>query len=530
VLAADWSDPDVIRVGEDYYLTASTFNRVPGLPVLHSQDLVHWGLLGHALPRLEPEEHFAVPRHGGGVWAPSIRYHDGQFFIVFADPDHGIWVVTATDPAGPWSAPRLLFQGRGRIDPCPFWDDDGRAYVVHAWSLSRAGINNILTVQEMTPDASRFIGPARTVVDAREIPGFAVLEGPKIYKRSGWYWMFAPAGTVPGGWQSVFRSRSVWGPYEERTVLAQGSSAVNGPHQGGWVDAPDGTNWFIHFQQLPPFGRVVHLQPMSWSADGWPRMGTATAPSSSESIGEPVNAFTKPPGDPDGWRGGPLGGSDDWRGGISGFWYWQGNPDEAWAAAPGDGTLHVPTSPDDPGNLRNLPRVLGQRLPPGHCRARVSVQLEDSAVGSRAGLVVLGREYSWIGLVHTPIGVALTTARGGWSPVEQPVTVPTALDGGARVELEVTSDAGNLVFRWREEGGTWTKVTGEQRASAGDWVGADLGLFATAPIGSREGRAIFGAFSLDAAPHRRRGRFAAAADGRRPAAVSGGRAKNDGQK
>lgn len=496
VLPADYADPDVVRVGDDYYLTASTFNRAPGLPVLHSRDLVHWGLLGHALPRVEPAGHFALPRHGGGVWAPAIRHHDGRFFIVWGDPDHGTWVVTATDPAGPWTPPHLLWHGRGRIDPCLFWDDDGRAYLVHAWSLSRAGINNRLTVQEVTPDARELIGPGRTVVDAREIPGFDVLEGPKMLKRDGWYWIVAPAGTVPGGWQSVFRARSIWGPYEERTVLAQGSSPVNGPHQGGLVDAPDGSSWFLHFQQRAPFGRVVHLQPVTWDDDGWPRMGTAAAAPGVEGVGEPVPTHPVPPGDPAGTRGGPLGGSDDWRGGLAPFWYWQANPVDGWAGTV-DGTLRLPLLGDDHGNLRDQGRVLGQRLPMGRCTARVTLHLEDAVVGARAGLVVLGREYAWAGLVRTPFGVALTTARGGWSPVEQPFTVPTALEPDARVELEVGSDDGALTFRWRVVGGQWAVLPGEPRASLGDWIGAEVGLFGTGPTGSEPGHAVFGPFTFE---------------------------------
>jgi beta-xylosidase len=139
VLHADWSDPDVIRVGADFYLVASSFHRVPGLPILHSRDLVNWSIVGHGLPRLEPEEVFRTPQHGCGVWAPAIRHHDGRFWIVYPDPDRGIFVITAEDPAGPWSSPRLLKAGRGLIDPCPLWDDDGCAYLVHAWAKSRAG-------------------------------------------------------------------------------------------------------------------------------------------------------------------------------------------------------------------------------------------------------------------------------------------------------------------------------------------------------------------------------------------------------
>ena len=213
VLKADWSDPDVIRVGTDFYLVASSFHRVPGLPVLHSRDLVHWTIVGHALDRLEPAAAFATPQHGCGVWAPAIRHHAGQFWIFYPDPDRGIYVVTAPAAGGPWTRPRLLKGGRGLIDPCPFWDADGHAYLVHAWARSRAGFNNRITCHRMDPGATRVLDEGRTVIDGDRLPGYRTLEGPKLYRRGDWYWIFAPAGGVAQGWQSAFRSRSVFGPY-----------------------------------------------------------------------------------------------------------------------------------------------------------------------------------------------------------------------------------------------------------------------------------------------------------------------------
>ena len=140
ILHADFSDPDAVRVGDDFWMTASSFSHVPGLPILHSKDLVNWELVNYALPRLVPESAFATPQHGKGVWAPAIRQHAGKFWIYYPDPDFGIYVVTADDPAGQWSAPVLVKGGKGLIDPCPLWDDDGRVYLVHAWANSRANV------------------------------------------------------------------------------------------------------------------------------------------------------------------------------------------------------------------------------------------------------------------------------------------------------------------------------------------------------------------------------------------------------
>ena len=136
VLHADYSDPDVCAVGEDYFLTASSFNCTPGLPILHSKDLVNWKIVNYALKKVEPVEYYNEARHGKGVWAPSIRFHEGVFYIYWGDPDFGIFMVKTRDPYGEWDKPVLVKAGKGMIDPCPLWDDDGRVYLAHAWAGS----------------------------------------------------------------------------------------------------------------------------------------------------------------------------------------------------------------------------------------------------------------------------------------------------------------------------------------------------------------------------------------------------------
>jgi beta-xylosidase len=156
IIFADYSDPDVVRVGDDFYMTASSFNCVPGLPILHSRDLVNWTLIGHAIQHFA-DKRFNTPQHGNGIWAPSIRYHDGWFWIFIGDPDAGILMTKAKNPAGPWEPLNLVQEGKGMIDTCPLWDDDGRAYLVHAWANSRAGFNSILTVHKMSPDGTKIL-------------------------------------------------------------------------------------------------------------------------------------------------------------------------------------------------------------------------------------------------------------------------------------------------------------------------------------------------------------------------------------
>lgn len=502
ILDADWPDPDVIRVGSTYFLVASSFNRAPGLPLLTSTDLVHWQRIGHALPALPPVDHFRLPRHGGGVWAPSIRHHDGLFWIVYPDPDHGIFVLTASDPAGEWSEPQLLFGGRGLIDPCPLWDDDGRAYLIYGFAHSRAGVKNLLAVQEISADASELIGPSKIVINGEQLGEHGTLEGPKFYKRDGWYWVFAPAGGVATGFQAVFRSRSVWGPYEDRIVLAQGQADINGPHQGGWVDTPAGEDWFIHFQDRGVFGRVAHLQPMSWDEDGWPRMGRQVGPGPGEPVSEhPVPAL--PVGE--GSVGpGLLDGSDDFTGTELGKqWYWQANPDPDWHCLAGDGRLVLRALANDPGNLRNLPQVLGQQLPGQPCSTTVRLTLEAPGQTARAGLLVLGRSYTWIGLDQTESGISVVLRSGGSSPNEQDLVAPQQLVG-AQVELRVDSDAeARCRFSWREPGADWIELDADFQAVEGQWIGAELAIFACTPPGTpNPGSATFESWATGSSPTR----------------------------
>ena len=287
ILYADYSDPDVIRVGSDFYMVASSFNFMPGLPVLHSKDLVNWEVISYVVERL-PFANYDQPEYGKGVWAPSIRYHDGKFWVFFATPDEGIFMSTSTDPNKGWEALTHVKKTKGWIDPCPFWDDDGNAYLVNAFAKSRIGFKSILHLSRMKPDGTSLLDEGEHIFDGNL--HHPTIEGPKMYKRNGWYYIFAPAGGVKPGWQTVLRSRNVFGPYEDRIVMHQGETTVNGPHQGGWVEAESGEHWFIHFQDVDAYGRITHLQPMQW-VDDWPLIGKDI---NGDGIGEPVYRYQKP--------------------------------------------------------------------------------------------------------------------------------------------------------------------------------------------------------------------------------------------
>jgi hypothetical protein len=289
-------------------MVASSFHFSPGLPVLKSKDLVHWTILGHVLPKLTFAPEYDLPgpvptddtgarmprdqrtvgqRYAGGVWAPAIRHHDGLFYVYFPTPNEGIFVSTAAKPEGPWSKPVAVIAEAGLEDPCPFWDDDGQAYLIHG----KVGAGP-LVLHRMAPDGKSVLDAGKVIVeDAKALP---VLEGPKLYKRNGWYYIFAPIGGVETGPQAVLRSRDIWGPYEHRVVLAPGKTAWKGPHQGGWVETPSGQGWFVHFNSAGAYGRIVHLQPVSWK-DDWPVMGEPIPGAGpDETAGQPVAEHAMP--------------------------------------------------------------------------------------------------------------------------------------------------------------------------------------------------------------------------------------------
>ncbi len=477
VLHSDYSDPDVVRSGDDYYMVASSFNCVPGLPLLHSTDLVAWELKGYALWRLQPEDYYSSVRHGGGVWAPCIRAHNGEFYIFYPDPDYGIFMVKSSDPEGPWSDPVTVISGSGLIDPSPLWDDDGNAYLAYAFAGSRAGVKSVLMVTRMNPDGTSVFGDPVMVFDGHD--DNPTVEGPKFYKRNGWYYLFAPAGGVTNGWQLALRSKNVFGPYEARRVMQQGSTEINGPHQGAWVTTPEGEDWFIHFQDRGPYGRVVHLQPMKWVGD-WPVIGIDE---DGDGIGEPVLSFSRPE-TKKGNAGVSMLYDEKFDGSsIPSEWQWQANPSLTWgypSEAYGFYRLNCMVRPDSMRNLWDIPNVLLRKLPAEKFTATATVKCNLRSDGEETGMVVMGLDYQYISLRRTDGRLMLRVVR-----------CTDADSGNNEVELfsrEVGS--GEIFFRLTVEAGAICRFSysineteyidaGEPFAARqGMWTGAKIGFFA----------------------------------------------------
>lgn len=385
ILFSDYSDPDVIRDGNHFYLIASTFHFVPGIPILESLDLVHWTILGHALPKLDMDPRYNLEGSNGygmGVWAPAIRKHNGLFYIYFPTPTEGIFVVTAKTINGPWSKPVALIRQAGLEDPCPFWDDDGSAYLVH----SKKGAGPLI-LHRMAADGMSVLDDGKEIVrDPEHLP---TLEGPKMYKRDGIYYIFAPFGGVAKGSQSVLRSKSVWGPYEYKVVLAQGSTNINGPHQGAYVETPDGRGWFIHFQSRGAHGRIVHLQPVKWQ-DGWPVIGEVPP---GPSVGEPVLMYPELPVNAGAKAAAMHPQTSDEFGALTlgPQWEWNHNPDDSrWSLSRRRGFLRL--SPGAASDLLHARNTLTQQMQSESLDFTVRMDISHMREDARAGLAMFQKD------------------------------------------------------------------------------------------------------------------------------------------
>ena len=560
VINADYSDPDVCRVEDDYYMTSSSFCSFPGLQILHSTDLVNWEIVGAALrdypgaswsderpwealghgmrADLSPVpgaiEWKTVPQHGNGVWAPAIRYHNGEFYIYCGDPDRGIFMVKTSDPAGKWEEPVWVLKAKGLIDPCPLWDEDGNAYLSFGCAGSRAGNKSIMFVAPMSQDGMSLLAPGRIVYDGHRTQ--PTIEGTKFYKFRGHYYIFSPAGGVPTGWQVVLRSDSPYGPYTERVVMAQGDSPVNGPHQGAWVDTPQGEHWFLHFQDKDAYGRVIHLQPMVWTDEDWPVIGVDK---DGDGVGEPVMKYRKPelkssgvfqPAESDDFCSVELGLQWQWQGVPSPYWYFVGPGAADEDCTNGALKLYSVEQAESWRNLSDSPNLLLQKFPADNFSVTAKLcfvpnpQLEER--GENAGLVLFGLDYFALKLVDTQDGVVLQAVEckdaleGNsetllssiplksealplpYSDRFMSTTVPPVApltyckcDVWVKMSVEQKSRPGNVPdaicnFEYSHDGKKWAPLPDKDysfTARQGKWIGAKFGFFCNRHASKNDG-------------------------------------------
>ena len=476
ILHSDYSDPDVIRVGDKFYMTASSFNCIPGLPILESSDLVNWKLINYALKKQIPTRVYNNSQHGNGVWAPCIRYHNKEFYIYYPDPDFGIYMVKSRNPEGNWSEPIMVKQGKGLIDPTPLWDDDGKVYLVYAFAGSRAGIKSMLTVCTMNSEGTIANSDDVLLFDGHQEE--STIEGPKIYKRNNFYYIFAPAGGVATGWQTVLRSQNIYGPYEKKKVLDQGKSAINGPHQGAWIQTKSGEDWFIHFQDKFAFGRVVHLQPMKW-VDNWPEIGIDT---NGDGVGEPVLTYKKP----NVGKTYPitsLNDSDEFNEPKLGLqWQWHANPKVSWGfpSTLGYYTLFCQTKPKNSTNLFDIGNLLLQKIPAEKATITTKITFNARADEEQTGLVVMGLDYSYLKMkkLGNSYWLSQVTCLGADKKGIEKESQSIALQSNTCYLRVQIAAGGQCLFYYSEDNQKFLPIGTAFRAKEGKWIGAKIGFLA----------------------------------------------------
>ena len=483
VLAADYSDPDVIRVGDTYYMVASDFHFM-GMQVLASDDLVNWRLISQIYRRFDLPGWEENAHYSGGSWAPSIRWHDGRFWVYFCTPEEGLFMSTAEDPAGPWSPLHCVKAIARWEDPCPFWDEDGQAYLGH--SLKGAGP---IILHRMSPDGRELLDEGVTIYTG------PTAEGTKIHRFGDYYYLSIPEGGVKVGWQTVLRSKDLYGPYERRIVLETGSTGVNGPHQGAIVDTPDGQWWFLHFQFQDPLGRVLHLQPMRWE-DGWPVIGEDY---DGNGVGEPVSEWEKPSvRQPAGSAKRSLrslfraaapaslpASSDDFSSPELGLqWQFNHNPvDSAWSLRSHPGRLALDALPAESFELAR--NTLSQKIMGFRGSYSVRLDLSEMADGQFAGMACMGKENIRAGIYQMNGCKVLFAGHFGERKYN-----------GDALWLRLSFDARDNVFQfaWSPDGKQYTDIGDPFEAHFGYWKGARVALYSYNTLAAA-GTALFDDFS-----------------------------------
>ncbi len=475
ILHADYSDPDLIRVGDDYYMVSSSFNVSPGIPVLHSKDLVNWELINHVYDRL-PSTRYDRVIHGRGAWAPCIRYHNDTFYVYFCTPDEGLFVATTKDPRQKWELKHMV-EVRQWEDPSPLWDDDGRAWLVRSKLCGGP-----VYLHRMSDDGMSLLDNGKVVYwDAKENP---TLEGLKFMKRNGYYYVFAPAGGVTTGWQTVLRSKNIEGPYESRKVLNEGNG-INGPHQGGLVETQKGEWWFIHFQDKGAYGRIAHLQPAKWGKDDWIVIGDD---SDKDGCGIPYLTHKKPnvgkvesrvvtPATTDEFNSEKIGLQWQWHGAWKSEWY-------SLTANKGHMRLYPMAAPSDEGNLHFVANQMLQKLPAPSFMATTKFDVSALEEGERAGLAVMGRNNSCIAVERREgkLKIVLQSAKFvncGYAPREDKAIDVTS--STLYLRMNVTPEL-KCYYSYSEDGKTFTSLEEHTYGvGKGVWIGGKFGLFCINP-------------------------------------------------
>ncbi len=474
ILNADYSDPDVIRVGEKYYMVASDFHFI-GMQVLESEDMVNWKIISQIYSRLDFPKYDKMERYGNGSWAPTIRYHDDKFWVYFCSPEEGLFMSNATNPAGPWLPLVHVKNISGWEDPCPLWDDNGDTYL----GRSQLGGGPII-IHKMSADGTQLLDDGVKVYEG------PTAEGTKLFKKDGYYYISIPEGGVSTGWQTVMRSQSIYGPYEKKTVLEKGSTKINGPHQGALVDTPEGEWWFYHFQSTSTLGRVVHLQPVTWK-DGFPVIGVDY---DGNGIGEPVTIYQKPNTGKIIAVSGPQTSDDFSASTLSPQWQFNHNPaSEKWSLTKRSGYLTIEAL--KALKLRDSRNMFTQKMMGFYGEASCELDCSNMENGQRAGLHCVGNQYNAIGVEKKNGKNYIYYESQGTASQIKEITENTV-----SFKIVLNTYTNQNQFYYSLDGINYVACKEPFKQGESDWKGARVGVYSYNTL-AEAGRADFNWFKYD---------------------------------
>ncbi len=467
VLYGDYPDPDIIRVGQDFYLATTTFVSVPGLEILHSRDLINWNVAGYAAKSLPFGPKYNLEggsEYAQGVWAPSLRYHKGIFYLIDNIQNAGTVVFRASTPAGPWKMNRLngyLF------DPGLMFDDDGTPLVYN-------GTGGRISVAVLNGNLTRVIS---------NTPAFTLPhhdgEGSHAYKINGVYYVFNAVYSM-NATIACSRSKHRDGPFVSTTVCAN-NMPWHAPHQGGIVQLPDGDWWGFSLADTGPVGRTTWIGPITWK-DGWPYFGNPASP------GFPLTS-PKPPLGPT--HPLSLASSDEFsRASLGLQWEWNHNPDNSkWSLTDRPGYLRLQT--ESAPNLTNARNTLTQRTMGPACTGVIKIDTRHLQQGDRAGLCLLEQYFGYVAVYKGAAGariVRVVNRNGSLTAPSEDVTntVPhvRATTVWLAVHCDFVSNKGQ--FSYSTDGSHFTKLGNpfSMHFTLATFQGERFGIFNYNPLGS----------------------------------------------
>jgi len=497
ILQGFYPDPSIVRVGRDYYLVNSTFIWFPGIPVFHSRDLVNWTQIGNAIDR-SSQLNFAKLNTWQGVYAPDITFHAGTFYIInTCVPCGGNFVITAKNPAGPWSEPTWLpIDG---IDTSLFFDEDGSAWIINNGppeEKPRYEGHRAIWLQQFDTKQMKLIGPRKVLIDSGVHPeeNPIWIEGPHIFRKDGAYYLIAAeGGTAEGHSEVVFRSDKVTGPYvpfADNPILTQRDlkgSPITSTGHASFVKTPSG-DWWSVFLGVRPYddqnfntGRETFLMPVRWE-QGWPRI---------TDHGARVPWVARRPNLPAGTRAPvPTSGSftirDEFNGSkLPPYWMMMRNPVGKWWRLAG-GALHLDARGTALGDMGN-PSLWARRQQHLNATVTTRVRFSPPSDAAEAGLVAMQNDeyfyYLAVGRDHGKRVVRLRRRAGGPDAMAGAILASSPIPHGP-IELRINARGAAYEFGWSADGKSWHLLARNADGTllstkkSGGFVGAVFALYA----------------------------------------------------